>query len=164
MNKRKGILITLAVIIICILAAVLCFGGRLRWRMYTGDRIKGTVCVYIDGAQYTFDPADVKQADSVRINDSGAVEYSLKADEYGAYTVGLGKCGTEKDIYLKYHQFNWWNVYRSDITLNIDIKENTVTCKGYSTSLDEWGHTVRTDIDKTLAMDEENVFIFLGSV
>ena len=103
-------------------------------------------------------------ADKVKVLDGGALEYSLKADEYGAYTIDLGKCGTDEEILLKYHQFNWWNVYRTDITLNVNTADNTIECRGYSTYLNEQGMTEKKDENRTLSLYRSPMIISLGTL
>ena len=53
MKTGKVRIVTFSVIAVsCIIAAVLLFGGQLRWRLYEGDRIEGSLRLYIDGKPY----------------------------------------------------------------------------------------------------------------
>ncbi len=165
MKTGKVRIVTFSVIAVsCIIAAVLLFGGQLRWRLYKGDRIEGSLRLYIDGKQCIIDPSRVSGADSAETDDIGTLKYSLKADKYGKYTVDISDTGLGYDIELDYHQFNRWNVYHSDISLYADTAAKTITCEGCSTYLNEQGWTRLKDENTSVQTNGPKVTIRLGTL
>ncbi len=127
--------VIIIIIVIAVLAAI--FSGPIRYRAYTGDRIKGTL---------TFKGCQVPAADDfancdVTIKDNTAVT-AIKAGEYGKYSFDV-KMPDDTDLTFVCYQYNWWNVTKFDLDI---VVSDDITVSGKASCITEAGfkefHTI----------------------
>ena len=133
MNKKKKsaakAAAAVAAIILLIIAAVKITPADLKctWlgtRLYQGDRIKVNLYIAVDGKSAEISKNDtmtykIKKGDgcytiSHRANDYDNYEYSLLINE----KIPLNLCG---------NHWNWWQITRSNLYIDIDTKAKTYT-------------------------------------
>lgn len=139
MKKYLGKISVISVIIFLISTAAI-LGKPLFYRLYPGDRIKGEIRITVDGETVSLKDSDFSGCDKVKIKPDNTAEISVRADTYGKYAVIMSSNETDPVIHLYFHQFNWWNVYKFNLSVDVDITAGTVTYEGSYTSLKEDGN------------------------
>jgi len=172
MRKRqilKGTAVTVLIFLV-IGMAVIYFCKPVYYRLYPWDRISGTVHVTIDGRAYELKPEsfggyiyggdDVPKPMNINISNDGSAEIGIKGGGYGDYSTELRTASPEIMIGMGTFQFNWWNVERFDLYVDIDTVNGTVRYSGERSFIAEDGRTEKREIDKTQSIGE-NLWISL---
>lgn len=162
-RKKKPFLIAG---LIAIFGAAAFFPGRLvYYRLYTGNRITGTVHVEVDDIAYRLDEKDISLSDTgdVTINDDGSADISIHAGEYGKYRFEISDTPAGNVISVNCFQFNWWNVQTYDLTIAIDTSSGTVTYSGEYTTIAENGRKEYETIASAQGLAHDTLQVWIGS-
>ena len=102
--------------------------------LYIDDRVKITAKIYVDGEKMNIDE------DLVTISGKGIgkkhvssgddeIKISFKGNEYENYHINMKTEAHHNDYYidLLLQHWNWWDINRIDVVINIDTKENTIS-------------------------------------
>ena len=143
---------------------VIYFCKPVYYRLYPWDRISGTVHVTMDGRAYELKPdsfgeyiyeGDAPKPMNISILNDGSAEIGIKGGGYGEYSTELRIASPEIRIGLGTFQFNWWNVERFDLYIDIDTVNGTVRYSGEKSFIAEDGRTENREIDKTQSIGED---------
>ena len=163
-SYTRGKIIMISVIVV-IAAAVLFVPARLIYfRLYPGDRVKGTITVTVDGEEYSLDEKNITvehehQGYDFKPDDG---EISLKAGDYGAYDIIISGLPDIPPITVAVYQANWWNVERFDLTVAVDTKEKSITYSGKHTYIAEDGFSQSEEISKKEDLSDKELGVGFG--
>lgn len=131
----KKLFISLGFILL-VLVIFLLRNSELYYRIYLGDRIKGTVSIFVDGKQCDISESNIvfMKEGNVKIKDGKAL-VSMHAGEYGSYKYEIEGI-TDEPVRANFFQGNWWDIVRYDISISIDTKNKTAVYSGYIKSFD----------------------------
>lgn len=172
-NKFKKIglifLIVIAVMMIGIALMVLylrtfepeLFDSLYYGHIYSGNRNIGTITVNADGQAYTLTEDNFSQTDYEEIgfhntdfaaltmqeDGSAKVEIANTEKKYCGYVVTVDSM--EYPIVFIFEHTPWWSVVKYDLTVNVDTKQNIVTCEGYYTENSDKKTVSRTATNET---------------
>lgn len=154
MNKGKSRKKYVIMAVLLVIVSVLYFCSPIHYRLYGGDRIRGTVRIKADGSSYSLKSEDIIFSDTgyVRELTDSYADLGLKGGEYGKYTVELNNPPAGKPIKLDFFQANWWDVKNYELSIDIDTKTGKVCFSGW---FDNCGALSRENIDKTVYFDED---------
>ncbi len=159
-------LIKLFFVLLLIIGAFCYFCKPIYYRIYFGDRIKGTISVYVDEKAYLLQPKEIQGTDELELADNGKIaELSIHGGEYGGYPIYLYLDTADMDaleLMINCYQHNWWNVTEFDITIEIDTKQNIISFNVNCTTIADNGEKLYDKIDKQQSLDEENLGISFG--
>lgn len=179
--KKKVIGVVSAILIIIAITELcsLIFGGytiqSLAARAYTGNRIIVNIHARIDGKSVSVTKrSDLKLSEEEQYenaNDISTVsskeDYNVlkcPADCYGPHNFYL-LVDNKYPIVINMYQWNWWDIQRSDLYIDIDTKNNCMTYYDEYTSLLEIGIKQKNKNDKTSVSDIDSVtYIWAGSM
>lgn len=161
----KKVIAIVLIVVLCISA--ICFLYKpIYYRLYLGDRIKGTISVVVDGQIYQLQPKEIQGTTELEISeDSSKAELSIHAGEYGGYPiyVYLDTADIEmQSIRINCFQANWWNVTEFEAYIEIDTSKNCISFNGDCVTLDEDGKKIHDKIDKQQSLDDEYLGISFG--
>ena len=143
MKKRTVIILISLLVIICgVLLFLQMKPPVLNWltvRLYLGNRATVDMHVTVDG-----EAASVSRngGDGFMLKGK-AGEYTLtaKASDYDNYTYGLmieGKNGDTYPIKLIYQHWNWWEILKDELTINVDSSSKAIIVnEKYNVTLEE---------------------------
>ncbi|MBR4671967.1 MAG: hypothetical protein IKO78_02045 [Bacilli bacterium] len=102
--------------------------------LYLDDRVKITAKIYVDGEQMNIDEDFVTIGGKgigkkhISSGDDG-IKISFKGNEYENYHINMKIEPYHNDYYidLLLQHWNWWDINRIDVVINIDTKENTIS-------------------------------------
>ncbi|MBO7474400.1 MAG: hypothetical protein J6U00_10470 [Ruminococcus sp.] len=140
MIKLIKLLSFFAVIIIISLTALRFIAPSVFFNyIYPFSRIKGNVSITIDDRNIKLSDCEFScthNGKKEKINVSGS-HIKIRAGKYGRYCCTLKHDETEIRFYI--YQYNCWDCTDFDISFNADIKKQTISCTGWSRSLNENG-------------------------
>lgn len=162
MKKNKFLWVTGIFIIILIIMCVV--HKPFYYRVYLGDRIKGSVSVKIDDEVYPLGEDKITLSDSgkITVNDNGTAEISFRAGRYGSYKFNILALSEEKPVTVDCFQHDWWNVQRFELSVAIDTVGNTITYTGNYSVISEDGNTIYESINRKQSMTDESLNILWG--
>lgn len=140
-KTKKDILITSSIILIFIVL-LYTFSPRLIYYkfLYLDDRVKITTSVYVDGQKIEIDN------DSLTIKGEGIGTISSYNSKNGYYISFAGSEYSNYDINMKANDYvfeitiahwNWWDIFKIDLIINIDTEEGTITYTSKNYFIDE---------------------------
>lgn len=161
MKKIKLLWITgIFIILFIIICAV---HKPFYYRIYLGDRIKGTVSVKIDNEVCPLeDKIILSDSGKITLNDDGTAEISFRAGQYRSYKFDISVLSNEKTVTINCFQHDWWNVQRFELLVRIDTVSNIIVYTGNYSVISEDGSKVYESIDKKQSLQEESLSIFWG--
>lgn len=134
--------------------------------LYFGDRIKVNTSVYIDGEKKEIDKNSIEIAGegigkkTINVKDNN-FDISFKGNKYSLYTIDF-KVG-DYSFRIGMVHFNWWDINKYNVTINVDSEKKTVSYHSKATYLDsktaEEDSYVIEDSDK---LDEINIISVTG--
>lgn len=179
--RKKAICVLSAVLIIAAVGEIfsLTFGGytieNLMARAYKGDRIIVNIHARIDGKSVSISKnsalklTEEEQYDYA--NDISTVSskddyYVLRCNTpygYGPYNFYL-LVDNNYPIVINMYQFNWWDIQRSNLYIDIDTKNNSMTYYDEYTSLLESGIKQKRKNEKNTAYNIDlGTYIWAGN-
>lgn len=133
------------------------------YRVYLGDRIKGSVSVKIDNEVCSLeDKITLSKLGKVTINDNGTAEIAFRAGRYGSYKFDILALSGEKPVTVDCFQHDWWNVQRFELSVAIDTVGNIITYTGNYSVISEDGSTIYESINRKQSMTDESLNILWG--
>lgn len=154
MTKRVAVFC--AALIACV---ALCLSWRpLRYRLYPGDRIKGTLTVSVDGQPCALAEEACRLPENGRFKTDadGKAQISVHGGDYGEYPVSvLLPDGTELRFICFQH--NWWNVLTFD--LQADVRNGAVRWTGTVFTIADNGQKTTERIKEDQPLQETGSFL-----
>ena len=134
------------------------------YRVYLGDRIKGSVSVEIDDEVYPLREDKIKLLDSgkITVNDNGTAEISFRAGRYGSYKFNILALSGENPITVNCFQHDWWNVQRFELLVKIDTVSNTISYTGNYSVISKDGRKIYESINKKQSLKDESLNTLWG--
>lgn len=161
MKKNKFLWVTGIFIIILIIMCVV--HKPFYYRVYLGDRIKGTVMVKIDNEICPLeDKIKLSKSGKVTVNDNGTAEIAFRAGRYGSYKFDILALSEGKPVTVDCFQHDWWNVQRFELSVAIDTVGNTIAYTGNYSVISEDGSTIYESINRKQSMTDESLNILWG--
>lgn len=122
-TKSKSILVISIVLISFVILSIISRYVLIFPRLYTGDRITGSLKISIDNVPIDIEKCDFTIYDTgdISFNDKTA-EISLKGGKHGLYSITVKDGDLAIPINIKVFQYNWHQVTRFDISADIDKK------------------------------------------
>lgn len=166
-ERKKELKVTLVTLLsVVLIISVICFLYKpIYYRLYFGDRIKGTISVIVDGEAYELQPKEIQGSDELDISDNGVAELSIHGGEYGGYPiyVYLDTADIEtQSIRINCFQHNWWNVTEFKFNIEINTNQNIITFKGDYSTIADSGKKCNDKIEKQQSLDDEYLEISFG--
>ncbi len=167
MKKAMSKLIKpLIVILVLLLCFIILFCKPIFYRLYFGDRIKGTVSVSVDGKAYQLQPKEIQGSDELKLTDNGNIaELSIHGGENGGYPICVYLDTADMDALgfeINCFQHNWWNVTEFKLNIEIDTKQNSISYSGDYTTIADSGKKCYNKIEMQQSIDEEYLGISFG--
>lgn len=161
MVKKK---ITLTVCIVLTLCVLVCIVYKpIFYRLYRGDRIKGSVELTIDDKPCLLEENYFLFHEDGNVKTDGtAADISIHGGEYGKYTFEILDTPIGEPILISCFQFNWWNVQTFELSINIDTEQGELAYNGNCTTIAESGKRSSYPINGSQALDDENIKISFG--
>ncbi|MCM1113981.1 MAG: hypothetical protein NC397_00635 [Clostridium sp.] len=143
MSKGKKILISVISVLTAVCIGVYIFSYVSKWSYYRmhyyGDRITVNLYVTIDGEPVKTEDIQVRMSNeiyvdnvyaskdneenTIKVTDNGEyTSFSVKADSYGDYNMYADIAGCAFHLFA--YQWNWWDVQRCNLYIDIDTKRN----------------------------------------
>lgn len=165
-RKKFKIIFVILLAVVFILSAICFLYKPIYYRLYFGDRIKGTVSVSVDGKAYQLQPKEIQGSDELNLTDNGNIaKLSIHGGEYGGYpicvyidTADMDALGFEINCF----QHNWWNVTEFKLNIEIDTKQNIISYSGDYTTIADSGKKCYDKIEMQQSIDEEYLGISFG--
>lgn len=139
---KKNIIIMILSIIFLITIIVIGIGPKeLYYKVfYFKDRINISTKVYIDGEEVEIDKDSIvvegNDVGKKTINiDNNTLDISYKGKQFSLYTIDF-KAG-EYTFRIGMAHYNWWDVFKFNIVVNVDTKNKTVTYDSVGTHISE---------------------------
>ena len=137
-NKKKfliAVAITLAIISLIYLIIYFFVPGLFYRILYFDDRVKITTNIYVDEEKVEVDKDSIKiSGDGVGrkhiSNNEKILKLSFKGREYSRYRIYLK--AKDYNFAIVISHFNWWDIFKIDLRIDINTKQNTITY--YSTN------------------------------
>ena len=167
MKKLKQIALIFGSFLILLCFACILY-RPLYYRLYLGDRIKGTISVKVDDKKYPIDYANfgdnIEHDTSGRYHlDNDTIQINFHDNKYGSHTITLYvPIGTENDlqpIKVDCFQHNWWSVQRFDLLIQVDNKNQTISYLGECTTIGEHGEKLHDSIEM---IQSQNEYLHIG--
>ena len=149
----------------CLLTAaitVCVFVKPIRYRLYPGDRITGTVQVTVNGQPVALSADDVSGSDKVNVLPNGGVDVRIRGGDYGEHTFFVAFSADHTPLAVHCFQHNWWSVMRFDVTIDVSAESGACTCSGVCVTLDDSGKQQSQQILQTFRRDSESFDIQFG--
>lgn len=168
LDKRNKFKITFVILLsVVLIVSAICFLYKpIYYRLYFGDRIKGTISVIVDGEAYQLQPKEIQGVDELEIDDNGNItEFSIYGGEYGGYPIFVYLDTADIDaleLGINCFQHNWWNVTEFKLNIAIDTKQNSISYSGDYTTIADSGKKNYDKIEKKQSLDEEYLEISFG--
>ncbi len=156
---------TLIAALLCIVLLVtsICFFVKpIRYRLYPGDRITGTVKVSVNGQPVALSEDDVSGCDKATVLSDGSVVVCIHGGDYGDYTFYVSVSADCTPLAVHCFQHNWWSVMRFDVTIDVSAESGACTCSGVCVTLDDSGKQQSQQILQTFRRDSESFDIQFG--
>ena len=163
-KTKKDILITSSIIFLLIVS-LYTFSPRVIYYkfLYLDDRVKITTSVYVDGKKVEIDN------DSLTIKGEGIGTISSYNSKNGYYISFSGSEYSNYDINMKADNYffeitiahwNWWDIFKIDLIINIDIKENTINYISKKYFIDEEHNYTKHIIERseTKSIEQSNKY------
>lgn len=162
MKKKEKIRTAVIIVLTAIAGLVLC--SPIFYRLYRGDRIKGTVEVVIDGETYSLRESDIELSDAgkVKINADGTADISIHAGEYGKYGFDISDTPAGRSVSVSCFQFNWWNVTTFELKIEMNTSQGTVAYSGGYSYIEENGNKEYDTIQAVQWLSEETLQVSFG--
>ncbi|MBE6857162.1 MAG: hypothetical protein E7500_07025 [Ruminococcus sp.] len=167
-ERKKELKVTLVTLLsVVLLISVICFLYKpIYYRLYFGDRIKGTISFIVDGEAYHLQPKEIQGANELELTDNGNIaELSIHGGEYGGYPIFVYVDTADLEalkLRINCFQHNWWNVTEFKLNIAIDTKQNSISYSGDYTTIADNGKKCYDKIEKQQSLDEENLGISFG--
>lgn len=162
MSKLKTVLIVVFIVIVLGMAA--CFFYKpLYYRLYTGDRITGSIRAFVDGVPVILNedcfvsPEGMK----IQVNDFDT-SVSVKHGDYGAYSFGFFIQGVNKPVQITVYHYNWWSVTDFQLTAEASTEGNIVSFAIVSTCLDNNGEEITSSRNINIDTDNEDIMLIIS--
>lgn len=150
---------------VCFLTAaitVCVFVKPIRYRLYPGDRITGTVQVTVNGQPVALSADDVSGCDKATALPDGSTVVRIRGGGYGNYTFNVVFSDDCAPLAVHCFQHNWWSVMRFDVTIDVSAESGACTCSGVCVTLDDSGKQQSQQILQTFRRDSESFDIQFG--
>lgn len=141
--------------------------------LYSGNRNIGTITVNVDGQSYVLTEGNFTMVgcdtfrlqnsdwDALTIQEDGSAKVELVAGEKGYFGYAVTVDGLEYPMVFKFGHNPKWEVVKYDLTVNVDTKQNTVTCEGHCTKNGD-KVTINTEAEKETFSDGAQASLVLG--
>ena len=164
---KEKVIIGLTVILLCISTCLMY--KPIYYRLYLGDRIKGTIKVEVDGEDYHLNHKNIfmrdKNPGKYELNSQGIIDVSFHDNAYGSHPIDLylpvGINNGLQLVSVNCFQHNWWNVQNFELIIKINNSENTVTYQGKYTTIADNGKQL-SDIIEHIQNQNDHLQILLG--
>ena len=139
--KKNLIILFFAILF---LAAVVVIGigpKELYYKVfYYKNRINVNATILVDGKEVEIDKESIKiegkETGNQKINiNKNNIDVSFKGKQYSLYTIDF-KAG-EYTFRIGMAHYNWWDVFKFNIVVNVDTKNKTVTYDSVGTHISE---------------------------
>lgn len=125
MNKKKKSAVKAAAAVAAIILLIIAFMcSGLVTRLYLGDRIKVNMYITVDGKS-----AEISKNDTMTYKikkGNGCYTISHRANEYDTFEYSL-LINEKIPLNLCCNHWNWWEITRSNLYIDIDTKVKTYT-------------------------------------
>lgn len=177
---KKKIISVISVLFILFIAGIIfliCFCDytplSLVARAYTGNRIVVNIHTTVDGKSvYVYKNDDLKSAEEEYIENANDISTISNKENYNVLkclTYGYGPhdfyllIDNKYPIVINMYQYNWWDIQRSDLYIDIDTKNDTMTYYYEHTSLQENGKKQKNKKDEVTVSDVNSInYIWVG--
>ncbi len=131
-KKRKKDIYIICSIFLFVIISLFIFTPR-KWYyrlLYLEDRVKVTTNIYVDGEKVDIDKNSIKITGEgvgkkhITDNKEGFT-ISFRGKEYDNYHIYMNADDYDFDLLLQH--WNWWDINRINLEININTKENTIT-------------------------------------
>lgn len=161
LNRKKIIGIALAVLI----AVPILTHNPVYYRLYPGSRIKANVQITVDGEAFPVDQSNFIFRDNrnyqetdnpdhqgkVHVNSNNNADVKIRANQKECYYFNIINTPMNKPITVLYAKANWWDIYRTDIKIDIDTASETATISTKNTEV------AQNEIFRSTKKDSETV-------
>lgn len=163
MKKKEKIRTAVIIVLTAIAGLVLC--SPIFYRLYKGDRIRGTVEVVIDDETYSLRESDIELSDAgkVKINADGTADISIHAGEYGKYGFDISDTTAGRLVSVSCFQFNWWNVTTFELKIEMNTAQGTVAYSGEYSYIEENGNKEYERIAAVQSLAEDKLEVRIGA-
>ncbi|MCH5350050.1 MAG: hypothetical protein J1E40_12055 [Oscillospiraceae bacterium] len=162
MAKKKIILTICLIMTLCFSLCILY--KPIYYRLYLGDRIKGNIEIEIDNKAYSIEEnkIDFHSSGKSKMFDDGTAGISIRAGEYGIYSLEILGTPIEKPISIRCYQYNWWNVMDFELTIKIDTAQNEINYNGNYMTIADNGKKIYNPINYTQSLTDEYIQLSFG--
>lgn len=127
MKKKSKIIISFTSVLLAFVLVFNIFYMPFTWlgtRVYAGSRIICNIHITVDGEK-----ANISKNDSflyILLDKNYGEKLVDRANEYNTFKYKL-KINNENDLIITANHWNWWEITRSDLYIDIDTNSNTYT-------------------------------------
>ena len=136
--KKKIIVFSIIVFIFIIVVAAIINIDYLKPRLYSGDRITGTIIIAVNGEKYypNVETFEYENNGTQRLSYDGTSNFSIPGGKYGSYRIGFELDNKElyrltKDVlflsyetdpmlFFQYINTNWWHVTNMELSVEME--------------------------------------------
>ena len=160
MAKKKIILTICIIMAVCFSLCILY--KPIYYRLYLGDRIKGNIEIKIDDRTYFLEENNFHSSGKSKMFDDGTAGISIRAGEYGIYSLEILGTPIEKPISIRCYQYNWWNVMDFELDIKIDTAQNEVIYNGNYMTIADNGKKIYNPINYSQSLTDEHIQVVFG--
>ena len=159
--KKKTWFAVAIVLALCLSACV--FLAPVRYRLYPGSRIRGTLAVTADGDVFPLTERNCRLPEKGRLQpeNNGAARIILRGGDYGDYPVFV-LLADGAELRLSCFQQNWWTVTTFDLHADVDTEAGTVRWTGKVSTIADNGRKITETIAENRGLKSADAGFVIG--